>query len=904
MTTAPLTATLATHPPQADPQAQRRGGGGGAGGAAFDPNQGPPAGGGRQQAEDPRPIDEVVANYTKIPGIVTLYRQKRGAVDTVYMEVPESMLGKLMLLQVTAGSGLGDTPDSSVFHGMPLSDIPFILKKVDDSRIDVVKPNLGHRSSVPEVKKMIERSFPDEVLASLDIRSRQPDRKSYLVEVGAFFKSDVNELSNSLAGRGGAAAAGAGYAIDPARTYIDTIKNFPENAVIHTVLSLTRRGPAAVATGDGGGGRATPNPKTVPWSISYNLSTLPENDGYVPRYGDPRIGFFTQTYQTLDDQSSRDNTINLIERWHLEKADPSARLSPPKQPIVFYIDNAVPKEFRDDVRRGLLMWNPAFERLGIKDALVVKQMPADADWDISDLRYNVVRWTTGMPFAIALMRANPLTGEILNACINFDGVFASGAAGEFDEVVNPTSLYASGPVTLPVQNPGLLCDMQASSARIGAEGENMFELLSTQAAPFDKPAYIHQRLAEVVCHEMGHCLGLRHNFIASTQASLKQLGDEAFVAKHGTSSSVMDYVPYNIAALKKKGVDYYQTTVGDYDRWAIQYGYSDFGQMTPEADKPSLLKIAAHSTEPGHRYLSDGTADGYDPNDVRYDFSAHPLDWAEREMEVFSYLLDSAATRRIKKGQSFYAFTRSWNGAMNGYLRAASYVPRYIGGVNLSNDFAGDPKAHMPVEPVGAKDQRRALHLLNKYVFGEGAFNLKRTDLAMLTFNPNTSGNEANAQARLFPIRNTIADFQGTTLRRIFTADVLSRIQNNEFRDSTTLTMPEFFHSVNAAVWADVGAGRPVSDLRRQLQREHLQLLVAMVVHPDAATPDDARSLALAGLNGIKAKIESSGGGKDEYTRAHLADCLAQIKRALSAQMVVSEAAPAAPAGGGRRGGG
>ena len=111
--------------------------------------------------------------------------------------------------------------------------------------------------------------------------------------------------------------------------------------------------------------------------------------------------------------------VRYVFRWDLRKADPNAALSPPKEPIVFWIDNAVPLEYRPAVREGLLMWNKAFERIGIKDAIVVKQMPDDADWDHADMRYNVIRWTTspGYGYAVALFRANPLTGQILNAGI-------------------------------------------------------------------------------------------------------------------------------------------------------------------------------------------------------------------------------------------------------------------------------------------------------------------------------------------------------------------------------------------------------------------------------------------------------------------------------------------------------
>src|SRR5205814_10557267 len=145
----------------------------------------------------------------------------------------------------------------------------------------------------------------------------------------------------------------------------------------------------------------------IPFRVSYNLFAIPEN-GYHPRIADARVGFFTTDYQAFSNDKIDDPQVHFIQRWQLEKADPTMALSPPKKPIVFWIDNAIPEEYRDAVRKGILNWNKAFEKEGIKDAIVVNQMPDDADWDIADLRYNVVRWTTGMPFAIALFRANPL----------------------------------------------------------------------------------------------------------------------------------------------------------------------------------------------------------------------------------------------------------------------------------------------------------------------------------------------------------------------------------------------------------------------------------------------------------------------------------------------------------------
>lgn len=846
----------------------------------------------RPAAEDTRPIDEVVKDFTKVSGVVTFYRQKKGATDTLYMEVPESALGKLYLLQITSGSGLGDTSNPMVYHGMPIDDVPIRIEKVEDNKLVFVKPNLAHRSTVPEVQRMIARSFPGEILGTFDIRSRQASRKSYLIEVGPFFKSDVADLSKALEPGGGALAGlgAGGYALNSAQSYIDQLKAFPENAVIHTVYTLSRRA-------------GTSTPKAVNWSVSFNLSELPENNGYKPRLGDPRVGFFTQNFQTLDDQSSRDQNINYIERWQLEKADPTAALSKPKKPIVYYIDNAVPKEYREDVKNGILIWNTAFEKVGFKDAIEVRQMPDNADWDIADISHNVVRWTTGMPFAIALMRANPLTGQILNACINFDGVFAAGANGEFDEIVDPTKLYGAPVTALPGKYAVMACDYPATSARIANEGEVLFDALQTPGAPFNRTAYIHQRLTEVVAHEMGHCLGLRHNFIASAEISLKQLGDAKFVKEHGTSASVMDYVPYNVAALKKNGVDYYQTVLGVYDKFAIQYGYTAVDAQTPQGERYKLSQIASNGSLPEHHYQSDGTADDYDPLVVRYDMASDPLEWASRQMDVAHYLLVTATNRRLKSGTSYYEFTRSFTGALNTYTRAAAYIPRWVGGVRLSNSYVGDPKGQAPVTAVDAPSQRKALNLLDRYVFSESALQLPKGDLDKLTSNPNAVGNEANGRTRLFPIRSTISAFQTTTLEHLFSNDVLNRVSNNEFRSSSSLALPELFDNVDHSVWSELKNGHEISALRRDLQRAHLSTMVHLVTK-DTGAPADARSLARAELGSLRDRVAAARPkAKGKYAAAYLSDVIARIDQALQARLDISEDAPTVTAPIGRRGG-
>lgn len=844
------------------------------GNAQTPPPATPPAVPAAPAQEKPKTIDDLTKDFTKQTGLVTMYRQTKGLADTVYMEIPESKLGKLMLLQVTAGSGMGDAGSSGVFHGMPIADIPMKFEAKGEARLQLISPNLAHRASNPESQRTIRRSFPDSIIETFEIKARQPERKSVLIDVSGFFKSDVGELSMAVNNP----FAGGGYAINPVASSIDTVKDFPENVVVRTVFTLMRTSPMV-------GG-----PKSVPWAVSFNMSELPET-AYKPRIGDPRVGYFTVNYDDISDQSKNDPNINLIQRWNLVKKDPSAAVSEPVKPIVFYIDNATPKEYRAAVRKGAMMYNEAFEKAGFRNALVIQQMPDDADWDIADLRYNVIRWTTGMPFAIALFRANPLTGEILNANINMDGAFASSANVTFDQVLDPASYKSPKPSEMAAKWGARLCDIAQRGAMDHANGLEALDAMVPGLSPADKKKYIDQYVTEIVAHEMGHCLGLRHNFIASTQFGPKELSDAKTVAAQGASGTVMDYMPYNVYALGNPGVDFYSQRVGTYDLWAIDYGYRPLPAATPQGEIPALRKIASLSGLPGHGYQSDGAADDFDPYVERFDLGREPLDRLER-LTAMGRKMRTVARRKLTTGSSYFDFTQSYLRGLSTQLNATMDAARYLGGGRLSSGFIGDKGYTSPYSAVPAAQQRRALALIVSNLMADGALDLKREDIARLTFNPNAPSNETDGRQRLFPIRDRVMGLQRAVIATTFDSDVLTRMQNNEFKvgpKGDTLTMAELFRTANGTVWSEVVAKKPVSDQRRELQRAHLDTLCNLALGITRGAPTDAKTLAIANLrslrNVIKAAIPTANA---EYTKPHLEECLMRIDRTLAPTVTVA----------------
>ena len=372
-------------------------------------------------------IDDVVKDgFEKIPGIVTLYRKQENGSDTIYAEVREDQIGQLMMLQATASTGTG----TQVAEGDPIDDLVFKFTKTPDDRLVLTVPNFKFRADADTpMAKSLHRSFTDAFLQTFRVEAKSTERKSVLINLSEFFKGDIAQVSSLFSGGGmgfGGMGGGGGFGMDRDKTFVSTVKNFPDNLTVSTQYSFMHMG-------RGGDDVVLADSRNVSVLVTYNLFALPVDanfqptNGYRPRLADSRVGYFTggidgvgPNYFDFNDDSKADNAVYFIQRWDLRKKDPNATLSEPIKPIVFWIDNAVPYAYRDAVRAGLLTWNKAFEKVGFKNAIVVNQMPDKPDpkdpnvpTDTADMRFNTIRWITSPSVsfaAIALARANPLTG--------------------------------------------------------------------------------------------------------------------------------------------------------------------------------------------------------------------------------------------------------------------------------------------------------------------------------------------------------------------------------------------------------------------------------------------------------------------------------------------------------------
>ncbi|WP_256995691.1 DUF5117 domain-containing protein [Halomicronema hongdechloris] len=307
-------------------------------------------------------------------------------------------------------------------------------------------PNLYFRDTPPSRSQpLLQRSFSDSVLYALPIVSIDPSTDALLIDLGDLLLN--RDPANLM---GAFPWVLSSYAPNPDTSYLESIQAFPENLELSTQLGFTGGGVSSdpFAALFAWSLASVPDPRAFSLTVRYSLSKLPLNPRYQPRRADERVGYFLTAFRTPAQAQRSTAFVRYINRWHLEKQDPQAAISPPKEPIVFWIENTVPPQYRTAIREGVLMWNQAFQQAGFQGAIEVRQMPDDADWDPADVRYNVIRWSDSFStWAIGLgpSRVNPYTGEILDADVILDANVIRLLYQQYQSLVAatapPTSLY-------------------------------------------------------------------------------------------------------------------------------------------------------------------------------------------------------------------------------------------------------------------------------------------------------------------------------------------------------------------------------------------------------------------------------------------------------------------------------
>jgi len=843
------------------------------------------------------PFELVIKDAKRIEGPIVAWQKD----DKLWLELAPEQFGKPYMWSPKLATGIGEAfvLGGLMAYGVSGAGGPQVVEFVrvhHTVRLQSRNTDVTAKPGSPEARA-VAASFSPSLLGSMAVASQpHPQRATVLVDASTLFLSDLQGVAMQLQ-----RAFRQGYSLDPRHSSIVAVRGSARSLEVSTQHHYYA---GSIAVPQPGAPPGTPLPivpRYVPDTRSlfvgqhYSLAPLPDTPMRARR-ADARLGLTTQSVLDYSDDLARSPRVSMVERWRLQKKQPDAALSEPVEPITYWIDRNVPLKYRDVVAEAILEWNKAFERIGFKGAIVVEQQPDDAAFDTLDFGVSSVRWlASAVPAfgAIAPKHVDPRSGEILDAVIGFESLSArsqrnlraqtlAGAAA-FDAAPGAGAAAGDAPPAqlrhcrygdMAAEQLGYALDLMA------ARGE--LEPDSPQAEAFVR-AYI----KDTLMHEVGHTLGLRHNFRASRVYSEQQLADAEFTREHGTAGSVMEYNAINLPRPGQRGGAPFMTTLGPYDYWVIEYAYKP---VAPEDEDAELRRIAARSSEPLLAYGTDEDAAlGIDPETLQLDLGADPIAFAAKRLEIARELFARQERRALDPDQGYAVLRRSLAYAIADASRAVGVLVRQVGGVRTLRDHPGSGRD--PMVPTDAATQRRALQLIAAQLLAADA--LAVTPALQRRLAPDFEERAENpALPTDFPVAQRVLELQRMVLATLMSDAVAARLLDGvgkADRPKEAFQLAELYERLDRAIWSELARGGNIGAARRELQREHLNRVAGTLLRPSPQARADARSLLRVQALQLQAQLHKALQHQalmDAATRAHLQDSADTLSQALAAKLL------------------
>ena len=735
--------------------------------------------------------------------------EKKGA---ILFELSPAALAREFLYFTGLGSGVGSTEvfaDRSSFSSASLCR----LRRVG-AHVLVIEENTSFRAAngSADLQKSVTASFPTSVLASLPIEAEQDG--TLLVNANNLLLRDavdlISQLRRPTRAVGGALvreqSSGANWRLDDSRSVIDLehTAGFPLNTEVEALLTFTT---------DAESNLNQPDPHALSVREHHSFVALPA-PGFEPREQDPRVGFFTNDFEDFSQPYNRPLKRYLINRWRLQKKDPGAPLSEPVKPIVFYLDRAIPEPIRSAARRGALWWNAAFEQAGFKDALRIEDLPEDAD--PMDVRYPTIQWTNraGRGWSVGMVHSDPRTGEIMHGVVQLDS-HRMRTANNYWEAVMPSGRGNEEPAL----------DTFAAL-------DNLDPHISDEEVMLD-------RIALLTCHEMGHVLGLDHNFVASTYGR----------------GSVMDYFAPRVRIRPDGSADLsdaYMQGVGSYDRFAIEWGYSQ-GQpgASPEQEQARLDEIVRGSIAKG---IVWGNYE--DPRWNSYDDGPDPVTWLKEVVPVRDALLAHYGPQMLRQGEPNSDLASRFPLVYLFHRYALGAAVNVVGSAKIPLSLAGDGQPVVSVWP--AESQKQAVQLLVKSL-SPSELEISPAlwkELAPVENRDNDPERFVSSAGYLFSPPDGARAVADVVVGGLLDPQRLQRLAVIA-REEPAAPAPGFVISALVTAAFSAGAKTPeASDLAGVVQTEVAERLMVLAANP-AATPE-VQALALAGVREFQSALKTA----------------------------------------------
>lgn len=835
-------------------------------------------------------FDLVIKGAERQDGLLPIWKRQ----DKVWIELRPESFGKPLFLSPKLASGIGE---AGVFGGLMQSRWAQVgrpqwveFRKVQQ-QVQLLAINAAYtaQTGTPQARA-VQAAFSPSLLSSVPLASTpQAQTGAVLIEANALLLGDLLGVAQHLQ-----RTYRQSYALDARNSVVLQARAQAGNVVFEVSQHF---GTASIAAGAGMPGAqsstvplSVPDPRSLFITVHYSLSALPDKP-MSTRTADPRVGFFTSTVADFTNDLARTPRVRFINKWRLEKRDPTATLSEPIKPIVYWLDPSIPEAYRATITEGILEWNKAFEAIGFKNAIEVKTPPGDKPFDTLETGHNSIRWmTNSQPSfgAIGPTHVDPRTGEIIDADIALESLSSRAIRTIASQFVAPGLLGSAqgAPDTCQhaanaAEQLGLALDVLGAQSLLDPDGPEV-------------KAYVLAYLKDTTMHEVGHTLGLRHNFRASRWRTALALTDPILTRDKGNSASVMDYAPINLPEPGQRAGAPFQTTLGPYDYWAIEYGYKPLPADQAEA-QTTLQAIAQRSADPAQAealaFGTDEDAASGDPQALTFDLGRDPVVFARTRLAIVRDLFARQAKRELKPGDDPTVLRRSVVYGLRDLSRTSQILLRQIGGVVNRRDAPGSGRDLL--DPLPSDQQRAALALLEQAYLSPKAITLPPALLRRLApdyFDRQEAGDAGIGTATDFSLANQQLAIQRDIVAVLMSEGLSERLMDNiektRDRDNHPLTVRELHRRLYDAIWSDKTGSAASESARRDLQREHVNRLAAAIVRSGTSRADVRATLRLQASNLLKQLRADHQGAPNSTAYAHRQDCIDTLTSALTATVV------------------
>lgn len=798
-------------------------------------------------ATGPKPYNQVITTKAKTDkGLFKVHFVE----DRYFFEIPDSLLGReILTVNRISKAAAGNRAQMMGYGGDHIGDNVISFEKGPNNKVFLKSISYSERAKDTTdqgMYKSVMSSNIQPLVASFDVKAFAKDSisgvKGTVIDVTDYMNSD-NDIFFFDAGTKKGLSLG-GQMAD--RSYIKEIKAYPLNIEIRTLKTYMKTPAQAPGMMGGGGGNTSP----ATYELNSSMVLLPAKP-MKPRFFDARVGYFATGYVDFDANPQGVKNQSLITRWRLEPKPEDVdkykrgELVEPKKQIVYYIDPATPKKWVPYLIQGVNDWQVAFEKAGFKNAIVAKEAPKDPNWSIDDARHNAIVYKpSDIPNASGPHVHDPRTGEILETHVNW-----------YHNVMQLLRNWYF---------------IQASAIDPQARKMKFDDELMGQLIRF------------VSSHEIGHTLGLRHNFGSSATVPVEKLRDKQWVEKNGHTPSIMDYARFNYVAqpednITAKGIF---PRIGDYDLWAIEWGY----KWLPEYNTPE--EEAAYSNQniikriSANKRLAFGTeSDPNDPRNQNEDLGDNAMLASAYGIKNLKRILPNILTWSKEPNEGYQNAKTFYGEVIGQYGRYMGHVAKNVGGI-YSTPKTVEEKGGM-FQPVSFARQKEAMTFLNVQLFATPTWLINKELIERTGVNP-------------------VEVFQGvqkSTLAKLQNANTISKLISDEaLNGNKAYTSFNLFSDLKSGIWSELSSHKTIDVYRRNLQKAYVDNMIKLISAPAASTggsafpgmriadptASDVSSVGRAHLSILAKDIRAAIPAASGMSKFHLQDLLVRINTALN----------------------